>query len=199
MRWCWLLLLAGCALTAKSKPLEIEYYAPVIATTQAEKPRGPLPRLRLGRIEPSSYLRTEIAYRSSAVEVGLYDTRRWTDSPDVYVERSLEHALFDQRPIEQVTGGEATTLEVDVLAFEEVVAPSGGRVQLAYRLRDDDLVVASGVVTVKRVARGVGFPAVVTAIGAALDAATAQVADAVLKHLTKRARPKGEVPQVGNL
>ena len=186
MRYALVLLVAACALTKKSEPVEVHYYTPVIPTgAQVPAHETPRARVRLGRVWSSSHLRYSIAQRTSPVELQLYEFDRWTDPPDVYVKRSLEQALFQARPIEQITSGTAISLDVDVIAFEEVRSPHGGRVQLRYSLRNERSVIDSDTVTVVRSARGAGLADTVTAIGEALDAATAQVGDRVLDALAR--------------
>jgi cholesterol transport system auxiliary component len=186
-----LVLLTGCALFSKATPIETHYFSPELpqgpGTTQARRfpwPGREAPRLRLGRITPSSYLREEIVHRASNVEVALYETRLWTERPEQYVRRALERALFERRGLEEAIGGPATTLDVELIAFEEVRAPRhAGRVQLRYRLRDDRSVLDSGVVAVERGVAGPAFAAVVAAIGAALTEATSRLADRVVRQL----------------
>lgn len=179
-----LLALAGCALTSRSAPVQLRYFAIDVprdgATTQLAA-RCEL-ELQLGRIEPDIYLREKIAHRVSPAEIQLYDLKRWTETPDVYVRRALEHALFERRPFRQVLVGRAPTLDVEVIAFEEVgTRPSRGRVELRYRLLDDRSVLATDVVAVERIAQGPDFPAVIDAIGEALDVAANRIAEAAGK------------------
>lgn len=178
---------AGCALTRKSAPVDVHYYSPAItADVQTTAQGPPRARVRLGRITTGSHLRYAIARRTSAVQLQLYELDRWTDTPDVYVKRSLEHALFEAKPIEQATSGGGIFLDVDVLAFEEVGSPPAGRVQLRYRLRDNESVLAADTVTIVRPSRSARLADVVVAIGSALDAATAQIAERVLVALERR-------------
>lgn len=178
-----LALLAGCALTSKGKPLDVQYFTPPQPTT-APAAQPARAQLRLARVTASSHLDHRIAVRHSAIQLSLYEARRWTETPEVYVRRSLERALFEVRGIREITGGASLALDVDVLAFEEVTGASPrGRVQLHYQLRDDRKVVATGLVTVERPASVVRFDAVVDAIATALDEATARVADEVLPKL----------------
>jgi ABC-type uncharacterized transport system auxiliary subunit len=179
MRSLLLLCLASCALTSKAKPVEIRYFSP--ATHEAKATTDSQGRARLGRITASSHLRYRIAHRRSAVEVDLSDTLRWAEEPEDYVRRAVAEALFVEHGVEQVTGGDAPELTIEVTAFEHV--ERGGRhygsVQLRYQLDDDNRVLATDVVTVERPAANATISTVVTAIGDALDAASAEVAAAV--------------------
>jgi cholesterol transport system auxiliary component len=171
----WLIVLAGCALTSRSTPVELRYFVPPIHAATAVAGEGPL--LRLGRVTPTTLLRERILHRDTEVELGRYETLRWTDRPEAYVRRALERALFDSHRFAQAVGGDAPTLDVDVLAFEEVRrgARRFGRVVLAYDLRDEQRVLAHGTVAIEREAAP-NIDAVVAAIGDALDAATAELA-----------------------
>jgi ABC-type uncharacterized transport system auxiliary subunit len=181
MRFLLLLALTSCALTRNTPPVTVHYYDPPLTQTRTASEEPPKARVRLGRIETSAHLRYSIAYRLSKVQLEVYDFDRWTDTPDAYVDRSLEHALFAARPIEEATGGDVFVLDVDVLAFEEQRGPpASGLVQLRYRLRDDNTVIASETITVVRKARSPELSDVVAAIGTALDEATGRIADQVL-------------------
>jgi uncharacterized lipoprotein YmbA len=171
----WLLLLASCALTSRSAPLELRYFAPPTHPVAMGSNAAPV-AMRLGRITPSSLLRAKIVHRDSEVELVPYETMRWSEEPETYVRRALVRALFDTREFEQAVG-DAATLDVDVLSFEEARHDSRrfGRVVLQYQLRDDHRVVAHGTVEIERPA-GTGIEGAVTAIGAALDAAAAELA-----------------------
>jgi len=184
------LVAAGsCALTSKSKPLEIRYFTP-------ETPRDPDPGakpvatqtldvdLRLGRIRAASYLRDKIVYRDATRELGFYERLRWTEEPDAYVERMLTRALFEQRGIRQRVTGSGLTLDVDIAAFEEWRAPRrAARVELIWRLRDEKLVWVQRTVTAERpieADRSGSGTAIAQAMAAALaDALERIVADVV--------------------
>lgn len=61
-----------------------------------------------------------------------------------------------------------------------------GRVQIRYQLHDERSVLASGVVTVERDASSGAIEAVVAAIGAAMEAACAELAGDVVVRLRAR-------------
>ncbi len=174
----WLQL--GCALTSKSDPLVARYFSPESAAT----PVDPVPlrghELRLGRVNSAAYIKDKIVFRDSAYEVGYYEERRWTEKPETYVRRALGRALFDRRGIQQIMYGSGTTLDVDVIAFEEVRAPAHvGRVQLAYALYDDRVVRLSRSITVERPIAFAAGDAAADAIVQALSLALADCVDLV--------------------
>jgi cholesterol transport system auxiliary component len=184
-----LILLAGCALTSKAPPRELRYFAPAsrVGPTATAAPSEPRATLRLGHIVAGAVLGTRILHRESAVEVAPYETLRWTERPDTYVRRALVHALFDVAPLDQAPSGAAPTLDVDVLAFEEVRGGGRhvGRVELRYRVQDGQRVITHGTIATERAA-GETIEDVVTAIGDALDAAAAQIAVRVTAKLSAR-------------
>jgi ABC-type uncharacterized transport system auxiliary subunit len=186
--------LAGCALSSKATPLELHYFSaesPAAAAVQSRAPVPGAPRLRLGQVTAADYLRYRIMHRDSAQSVDPYEALRWTEPPREYVRRALIRALFDTGALTQVVGGAAPTLDVELTGFEEEVKPGGhaGRVQLSYRLHDDQVVIARGTITAERPARGPGMDAVVAAIGAAMDAATAELAGRIVPRLRAPAEP----------
>jgi uncharacterized lipoprotein YmbA len=197
MRAPWLVVLAaGCALSTKSAPLELRYFSPEApeaaapaVRAEAVAPRG---RLRLGRVTPSAHLRYRIVHRTSDVERQLSETLRWTDAPDAYVRRALSRALFEGRALEQVVGGAAPTLDVEVIAFEAVHRHPdrhAGRVELRYQLHDERAVLESGGIAVERPARGPEIEVIVAAIGDAMSAATAEVAARIARRLGAQEAP----------
>jgi ABC-type uncharacterized transport system auxiliary subunit len=91
---------------------------PVVATTSVKVP------VRLGPVRSSSYRRDRIVWRASEVELGLYEDRRWTDLPSHYVERALARELYERRGVGRPGAQPAVTLVADVVAFDDVVAPT---------------------------------------------------------------------------
>ncbi|TDJ08406.1 MAG: hypothetical protein E2O71_04735 [Deltaproteobacteria bacterium] len=81
------------------------------------------PALRLHRVTSAAHLKERIVWRTSDVEFGFYDTRRWTELPAHYVEQRLSRQLFEVRGLRRATAGRAPLLEVELLAFEEVLTP----------------------------------------------------------------------------
>jgi cholesterol transport system auxiliary component len=189
-----LFLLEACALTSKAVPVDVRYFSPehVEARGAVREGSAPLERLRLGRITSSANLRRRIVRRESAVELGAYETLRWTENPEEYVQRSLMRALFDERRFEQAVAGRALTLDVNLISFEEARRADRpiGRVRVQYRLHDEQLVLKSGVVTVERPAASAENEAVVVAIGSAMDAASVQLVSEILASSSRRTAPR---------
>lgn len=180
-------ILAGCALTSKAKPVEVRYFTPEHASpAQSSTPATHAP-LRLGRIGAASHLRGAIVHRDSRVELAPYETLRWSEAPDLYVRRAVSHELFETRGLVQAVSGDVPALDIDVLAFEEVRRGTAcaGRVELQYVIRDDHRVLARGNVSVERTAANPTIEAVVAAIGDALQASSAELGTRVVSVVEK--------------
>jgi ABC-type uncharacterized transport system auxiliary subunit len=80
--------------------------------------------LRLRPVRGTPLLRERIVWRASPVEYGLYEQRRWSELPASYVERALESALRDTPGIRLTDEPRAAALGVEVVAFDEVLAPA---------------------------------------------------------------------------
>jgi cholesterol transport system auxiliary component len=115
------LALSGCALFSKSEPMEIRYFSPEIAPRgAAAAPDASAPRIRLGRVRAGEHLEERMAFRSSEEEIAFHEGLRWTERPEEYVRRALASALYEQRGFTQAISGAAPTVDVELLAFEEV-------------------------------------------------------------------------------
>src|SRR5205814_1920444 len=107
------------------------------ANDEADSPAtGGIPiRLRGVRSEP--FLRERIVWRVSDVEYGLYEQRRWIDLPAHYVEHALRTRLRETPGLQLTNDLRAVVLHVDVLAFDDVLAPThAANVALGVALED---------------------------------------------------------------
>lgn len=188
MKYALILPLAlGCSLTKPTKPLPLRHFAPDIPEQARAEGTAPCGTLAFGRMSARTHLRYRIVHRRSPVEVAMYETLRWTDRPDVYVQRALSEQLFEREGLVQTASSSDLVLEIDVLAFEQVDAPvPGGHVKLAYRLRDNRTVVDSGTINVERPSRTPRIENVIQAIGAANEAATAELAERIAPIVRQR-------------
>ena len=180
----FVVLFCGCSLTERSTPVPNRYFTPEIPTAHASAEHGTIP-LRLDRVTSSSALRDRIVHRDSPVELGMYETLRWTDNPEVFVRESLDRALFERGPFRSDTDEDTPALDIDVLAFEE--ARSGharaGLVRLRWHLNQDGKTIASGVASAEKPARANDIDSIVVAISNALREATSQVVRDVLAQI----------------
>jgi cholesterol transport system auxiliary component len=184
----YLALLPACALLSKSEPFVPRYFSPEAPSAGRFEPVAPSGlELRLGRVNAQASVKASIMRRDSAYEVAYYEERLWTEKPEVYVRRAIARALFDDGGVRHVLSGVATTLDVDVIAFEEVLQPAHvGRVTLDYTLADDREVLLSRRVTVERPiapSKADDAQAIVAALAGALSAAVDALAVATTAEL----------------
>ncbi len=182
----------GCAFFSKSDAFVSRYFSPESAAGPADRAAPSGLELRLGRVGSAAYLKDEIVFRDSGYEVGFYNGRRWTEKPEFYVRRALGRALFDRRGIRQIAYGVGITLDVDVLAFEEVRAPAhGGRLPLDDSVVDHRLVRFSRSITVERPIADAAGDAAADAIVAALARALADSVDILADQTVAELRTEG--------
>ena len=195
---------AGCALTSKADVVNIRYFSPEVVKprlTNADAstaPGAPAPNdaveVRLGRVSSGPNLRERIAYRDAAYELGYYDDWRWTERPETFVRRELGRTLFEEHGFHRVLGGSAPSLEIEVIAFDDVRLPSGraARVQLKAILFEDSGVVYEDTFTVEKPVPGdkPKIEDVVAAMASALDTAAQQVATRTGAELVKHRASK---------
>jgi ABC-type uncharacterized transport system auxiliary subunit len=184
------LLLAGCFFRDAATP---RFYRPASSTLDGGDGKDPAPAaapataVRLEPVTGTPFLRERIAWRSSPVEYGLYEQQRWSETPPRYVQRALENALRAAPGLRLTDAFDAPVLRVDVVAFDEVLAPEHvARVALVVSLRDrqrtrlvDRTFAAEAPVT------GKDGAATATAMGAALDRAVGEVAATVAAALPR--------------
>lgn len=188
---------SGCALTSKADALAVRWYTPETnkprltsapASASAEPPPAQA-AIELGRVTSGINLRERIAYRDAAYEVGYYDDKRWTERPELYVERALARTLFEERGMRRALAGQAPVLDVEVVSFEMLRRKTPvARVQLRVVVHDDRDSLFERTINVERQAeKGEDdFDAVVHAMAQALDAASDQVATDVAAVVARR-------------
>lgn len=180
----------GCALTSRSEASAPRYFSPERRdeSRSASAPAsGRAMELRLGRVTGASYLDDRLVYRSSAHELGYYQERRWTEAPERYLRRRAARVLFEERGVKRVIGGAAATLELELVAFEEIRTPRRtARVQVIARLHGQHTVRWEETLTVDQIilaTHGDSAAAAVEALGAALGLVVDRIADHVLSEL----------------
>jgi ABC-type uncharacterized transport system auxiliary subunit len=183
-----LVMLGGCLLRTADPP---RFFRPGSLTLEAavrdeaDPPAtgGIAVRLRGVRSEP--FLRERIVWRVSEVEYGLYEQRRWIDLPAHYVDRALRTRLRSTPGLRLTNDPRAVALHVEVLAFDDVLAPAhAANVALAVALEDPVRGRLLERTFDARVRIGDGESAsMAKAMGQALDDAVAQVTDAVRLNL----------------
>lgn len=179
---------SGCALTQKAKPLEVTYYTPEhVRSGVTSRQPAPSPALRLGRVASGTDLGARIVYGDGAYRVGYYDGRRWTERPELYLRRSLTRALFEESGFRRAMSGDAPTLDVEVLNFEEVKTPERHAARIVLRLvLSTDHVLMQDTLAVTEPVEGDRFDDVVAAMARALDETSDEVTRRVGSALSYR-------------
>ena len=187
------LLCQSCALFSKGDVPVRRFYDPMTAELSAP-PGSPVrsnAELRLGRVTSGESIDERVIFRKSPNEIGFYDDRAWTERPEVYLRRELSRALFEDRGLRASEHAGGPTLEVELVGFEEVKAPSHvGRVTIAMQLSDAKGLALQQTISVdKPVAQTASQKeggAVAQAMGEALHAAVEEVAGRVLADLDRQ-------------
>lgn len=190
----------GCALTSKAALVDVRYFSPECVQPRVD---GPVqqpgsegsPRLRLGRVSSGPNLRERMAHRDAPYELGYYDDLRWTELPETYVRRELGRSLFEAHRLRRVLSGAAPTLDVELIAFDDVHLQTGraARVELRIILYETDGAIFEETIAIDRLVAG-ERPAVedvVAAMSIALDAAADRVTTRVETALAARQSSEG--------
>jgi cholesterol transport system auxiliary component len=170
---------SGCALTQKAKPLEVAYYTPEVLRpgVTSRQEAAPCRTLRLGSVASGTDLGIRIVVADGAYRVRYYDSRRWTERPENYLRRALSHALFEEGGFRRAMSGDAPTLDVELLTFEEVEMPAGHSARIVLRLIvSTNQVLVQDTIAVSQPVVGGRFDDVVAAMGRALDETSDEVA-----------------------
>jgi len=191
MRMWWILLpalLGGCVFRDAAEP---RFFRPASAMLDAGADGAPSRGAVAVRLQPvggTPFLRERIVWRSSEVEYGLYEQRRWSELPASYVQRALENALRQTPGLRLSDDLDAPSLHVDVVAFDEELAPTHeASVVLAVSLREHERRrLVDRAFTARAAIAGDAPTATATAMGHALDEAVRAVAEAVAAAVTAR-------------
>lgn len=202
--WPIALVLSGCALFSKGEPTGARFFNLDTATDPGaarvgRTSGGPSVALRLGLVTGAPHLESRLVYREADYELGFHRDRRWTEPPEVALERRLAHALFEVRGVRAVVTGPGPTLDLALVAFEEVPGPKPCvRVRAVARLQDAGRVLWDATLAVERpVTTPAGAdPArtTVAALSEALQAIVEQVADRVVTTLAAQVSGGRDLP-----
>ena len=180
--WMALVLLAGgCVFRDAGEPRFFRPESTALDAAESASPGRPGTLLRLRAVRATPLLRERIVWRASSVEYGLYEQRRWTELPASFVERALQSALGATPGIQLTEAVGVATLRVEVLAFDEVLAPAHvAAVSVAVLLSDrEQRRLFDRTFSAEEPIRDDGTAATATAMGKALDVVVAEVAEAV--------------------
>lgn len=143
--------------------------------------------IRLHGVRSAPFLRERVVWRSSPVEYGLYEQRRWFELPSRYVRRALLSALRDDPGLRVDDDPKAPRLDVEILAFDEVLAPAHhANVALAVTLRDGAQKRLDRTFAAQVPIAAADGPAMAEAMGRALDDVVQKVAQAAASALATR-------------
>ncbi len=119
-----------------------------------------------------------------------YEDRRWTERPEIYLRRALSRTLFEERGVIASLSGRAVTLDVELIAFEEIEQPHKARMQALLVLRDDRMGLLEETITVDqpvaKTEQADQARAVVDALSQALQTGVTRIADRVVAKLSER-------------
>jgi ABC-type uncharacterized transport system auxiliary subunit len=191
---CAALLLSGCLFRTAEAP---RFYRPGSALLAAEPEAGEIAPaatavpIRLHGVRSAPFLRERVVWRASAVEYGLYEQRRWFELPSRYVRRALRSALEAEPGLRLSDDVQAARLEVEVLAFDEVLSPSHeAHVTLAATLRRGTERRFERAFSSRVAIAAVEGSAMAEAMGKALDDAVRKIAAASAAALAPPVRPR---------
>lgn len=132
-----LALLPGCLSDLRpDAPQSIRFFsAAPDSEVDAVEPRADLASLRLGRVRAADHLTNRLVWRVSPVEYGFYELSRWTEAPEMYLERRLERSLFVERGVPRTITPDRAVLDATLVGFEEdLEAGRAARVAIAFHL-----------------------------------------------------------------
>jgi len=137
--------------------------------------------IRIRAVEAGPFLRERIVWRTSPVEYGLYEQRRWREAPTSYVERALRAALRRDARVRVSDDPRVPALHVDVIAFDEVLAPQHAAVvEASASLRDGKgQLMLDRPFAAEEAITGDDPALLARAMGSALDTVASRIADAV--------------------
>jgi ABC-type uncharacterized transport system auxiliary subunit len=130
-------LAAGCSLLPEPDPAPRVFTVP-LAAAPARAAGQPLAQLRVRTVAAAAHLDENVAWRHD-LEVGARPHARWSERPDVVLRRALLAQLFGDGRLVRSEGLDAPLVDVELLAFEEVLGegPSVAQVVLQARVLDE--------------------------------------------------------------
>lgn len=187
------LTLAGCLFRSAEAP---RFYRPASAALDDAQGEPEAPAavdgvvIRLHTVRSAPFLRERIVWRASPVEYGLYEQRRWFELPSRYVRRALVTTLLGTPGLRLGDDTSAPRLDVEILAFDEVLAPTHeASVALAITLRDGTQTRLDRTYAAQVAIEAGDGAAMAQAMGQALDEVVRKIAQAVATALATEKKP----------
>lgn len=169
--------LAGCLDLKPAPAPPVRWLSLVGATTTrpGDMPPPVEPGLDLGVVRAAGGVGDVHLRRVSEVEVEQVELVRWVERPEITVERTLEDELYRRRGFRR---GGTRRLDVEVLAFEESLAPRHRAVVvLEVLLTDGDEVLLDRRIEGSQPISGADPALVARALGQALEGAVTELSD----------------------
>jgi len=91
-----LVVVAGCFTRSAGESRFFRPSSTLLRETQdpsVDRAERGAPSVRLRGVDAAPFRRERIVWRTSDVEYGVYEQRRWVDTPSAYVDRALQEAL----------------------------------------------------------------------------------------------------------
>ncbi|HVW29083.1 MAG TPA: ABC-type transport auxiliary lipoprotein family protein [Polyangiaceae bacterium] len=182
------LAMQGCALFTKADPLDPTYYTPEpFAASPSTATPPPDLALRLGPVTSGSEIRQNLVVRTEGDELSFSEEQRWTEKPEAYLRRALSQELFERRGVRRIVSGPSLAIEVELVAFEEVVRGDGhfARVVATLILHDERVVreerTMTAEVPIANATKAQHSPDTVRALSSALERVVSDIADDVCR------------------
>lgn len=178
---CVALLTSACVNPLRpGAPQPIRYFSADAVAPEASTFETFVEDVRLRHVTAAANLRERAVWRISDVEYGFYELNRWTEMPAVFLERALIAEFFERRGM--LRGQSSRNLDVELLAFEEIVRPEHSvRVALHVHLADElGKTHLRRTIEVVRPVDGADFASVAQELRHALGDAVHQAGEAVL-------------------
>ncbi len=177
--------LGGCLFRTAEPP---RFYRPASVVLDAgDEDDAPPPAsgvpVRVQSVRSAPFLRERMVWRASGVEYGLYEQRRWFELPARYVRRALGTAIDDTPGVRLGDARAPARLDVEILAFDEVLAAHHAHVVLAVKLRNGTETRLDRTFAAESPIAGDDGAAVAEAMGRALDEVVKEVAAATARAL----------------
>lgn len=178
----------GCAVLERSEPFELRYFSPERPPTTAagsSRADGTKIELRLGEVRSASHLDLKLVYRTSHHEIAFSAHDRWSERPEEYLRRALSRAFYERFGVVRAVSGRAPTLEVLLVAFEEIrMEPRRARFEATIVLHDERAARLNQTFVVEvPIDSRAGVDGLVSGLALALDRAVSLITAAVIREL----------------
>ena len=168
----------SCAIVTRGKTLDLHWYTPERVRPQTGSTEMQATcDLRLASVTSGADLGPRINFGDGLYRMGQYEDLLWTERPEHYMRRAIGRTLFEQGAFRRALTGRATTLDVELLDFEEVKTPTQHAARIAVRVVvASDRVLAERTVVFAEPVVGGSFESFVATMAGVLDRTANEVA-----------------------